>query len=295
MTMKKEGFEAQRRPGVVLDAGTEAVIDAPLKVGAVSTTVEVTGGAPVIEPSRVSTGRTIDHAEVDNLPLTSRNPYNFLLFQPGISGHPNPELGDSARGEYQRPGQPRAVSAGRNAGYRERPVRSAAVRHFRQLRARDADRLQQFRSGVRPHHRQTFTTPSRTPARTLFTASFTSSAGRRDGARTPFCWRPTSVNPGIDLHDYSMNAGGAIKKDKLFIFGAYEHLLRGTPEPVTITPANATSDRAPAVAAGHRRNRAARAVPGPARRLEHQFQEPVLCRAITISATSIRSTPTTAV
>lgn len=36
-----------------------------------------------------------------------------------------------------------------------------------------------------------------------------------------------------------MNAGGPIKKDKIFVFGAYEHLLRGTPVPVTITPGNA--------------------------------------------------------
>ena len=93
VTIKQEGFEQQRRPGVILDAGIEAVIDAALSVGSVSTTVEVTGGAPVIEPSRVDTGRTIGTLEVDNLPLTSRNPYNFLLFQPGVSGHPNPELG----------------------------------------------------------------------------------------------------------------------------------------------------------------------------------------------------------
>ena len=58
-----------------------------------TTTVEVTGGAPVLEPCRVSTGRTIDWTEIDNLPLTSRNPYNFVIFQPGLSGHPNPELG----------------------------------------------------------------------------------------------------------------------------------------------------------------------------------------------------------
>ena len=47
----------------------------------------------IVEPSRVNTGRTIGHAEIDNLPLTSRNPYNFIIFQPGVSGHPNPELG----------------------------------------------------------------------------------------------------------------------------------------------------------------------------------------------------------
>ena len=93
VTIQKEGFDTQRHTGVVLDAGTEATIDAQLRVGAVATSVEVTGGAPIVDPSRVSTGRTIGNLETDNLPLTSRNPYNFILFQPGISGHPNPELG----------------------------------------------------------------------------------------------------------------------------------------------------------------------------------------------------------
>src|SRR5579859_5391900 len=93
VTISKEGFESQRHPGVVLDAGTEAVIDAGLKVGSVSTEIEVTGGAPIVEPSRTDIGRTIGYSEVTNLPLTSRNPYNFIIFQPGVSGHPNPELG----------------------------------------------------------------------------------------------------------------------------------------------------------------------------------------------------------
>ncbi len=43
-----------------------------------------------------------------------------------------------------------------------------------------------------------------------------------------------------------MNASGPIVKDKLFIFGGYEHLLRGTPTPVTIDPATATAVGIPA-------------------------------------------------
>src|ERR1035441_2271661 len=65
LTVEKSGFETERHTGIRLDAGTEAVIDVHLKIGAVSTTVEVTGGAPVLEPSRVSTGRTIDYTEID--------------------------------------------------------------------------------------------------------------------------------------------------------------------------------------------------------------------------------------
>ena len=41
VTVQKTGFDTQRHTGIVLDAGTEAVIDAQLKVGSVTTTVEV--------------------------------------------------------------------------------------------------------------------------------------------------------------------------------------------------------------------------------------------------------------
>jgi hypothetical protein len=54
VTVQKDGFETQRFTGVVLDAGSEASINAQLKVGSVSTSVEVSGGAPMVDPSRVS-------------------------------------------------------------------------------------------------------------------------------------------------------------------------------------------------------------------------------------------------
>src|SRR5882724_5761064 len=61
LTVKKEGFETLRATGIVLNAGTQAEIDARLVVGQVSTSVEVTGGTPVLEPTRLETGRTISH------------------------------------------------------------------------------------------------------------------------------------------------------------------------------------------------------------------------------------------
>src|SRR4051794_40014574 len=43
VTIQKPGFETQRHTGVTLNAGSEAVIDGQLKVGATSTSIEVTG------------------------------------------------------------------------------------------------------------------------------------------------------------------------------------------------------------------------------------------------------------
>ena len=91
--IKKGGFAAIEYQNVVLQAGSDAVIDASMQVGTVSTEVQVSGGAPILEPTRTNLGRTIEQTEVENLPLTSRNPYNFIIFQPGVSGHPNQELG----------------------------------------------------------------------------------------------------------------------------------------------------------------------------------------------------------
>src|ERR1700723_852651 len=87
------GFAPLTQTGIHLTAGTEVTVDEHLALGSVSTEIKGTSDAPIIEPSRFDLGRTIGSDETQNLPLTSRNPYNFILFQPGVSGHPNPELG----------------------------------------------------------------------------------------------------------------------------------------------------------------------------------------------------------
>ena len=235
VTVQKQGFDTEHHTGIVLDAGTEAVIDGQLKVGSVSTTVEVTGGAPVLESSRVSTGLTIDHEEVDNLPLTSRNPYNFVIFQPGLSGHPNPELGIPRtlntnglldRINYQMDGMVDTETD--RYGLRLYAISDIYVRE-----------VQTVSNSFAPEFGNT--------AGDIFNV-ITNSGTNQFHGEFYFIGRPPDAvartillpanraNPSIDLHDYALNAGGPIKKDKVFIFGGYEHLLRGTPTPVTIDP-----------------------------------------------------------
>ena len=186
-------------------------------------------------------------AEVDNLPLTSRNPYNFILFQPGVSGHPNPELGIPRtintnglldRIKYQIDGM---------VEHRKRPIRPAPLPHLRHLCPRGPDRLQQLCPRIRPNRRQHLQRHhqlrhQQLPRRVLLHRP---PAGFQ--ART-ILLAPSQPNRPIDLHDYSMNSGGAIIKNKLFIFGAYEHLLRALPAANTITTAKATAIGLPATA-----------------------------------------------
>jgi hypothetical protein len=238
VTVSKSGFDTQRHTGVVLDAGTEATIDAQLNVGRASTTVEVSGGAPVVEPSRTSIGRTISHQEVDNLPLTSRNPYNFILFQPGVSGHPNPELGIPRtintnglldRINYQMDGM---VDTEKDRyGLRLFPIADIYV-----------DEVQTISNSFAPEFGFTsgdiYNVISGSGTNQIH-GEFQYIGRPVDAVARPILLPATQPKPNLGLNDTSFNASGPLWKDKLFIFGAYEHLSRGQPSPITISPANA--------------------------------------------------------
>ena len=236
--IEKSGFDTERHTGIVLEAGTEAVIDAQLRVGTTSTSIEVTGGAPIVEPSRTSIGRIITHAEVDNLPLTSRNPYNFIVFQPGVSGHPNPELGIPRtintnglldRINYQMDGMVDTETD--RYGLRLFPIAEIYVQEVQTVANSFAPEF-----GFTAGNIYNVITGSGTND---FHGEFHYIGRPTDASARPILLAATAAKPDLTLNDVAVNAGGPIVKDKLFIYGAYEYLTRGLPQPNTISPANA--------------------------------------------------------
>jgi hypothetical protein len=240
VTIQKEGFTTERHSGVVLTAGVEAVIEGQLKVGAVTTEIEVTGGAAVIEPSRVSTGRTITSAEIENLPLTSRNPYNFIIFQPGVSGHPNPELGIPRtlnmnglldRINYQMDGMVDTESD--RYGLRLFPISNIYVREVETVSNSYAPEFGMTAGNI---YNVITNSGTNTPHGQFYYI------GRlTDLSARPMLLALSQPKPNLTLKDFAGNAGGALIKDKLFLFGGYEHLERGLPQPNTINPTDAAN------------------------------------------------------
>ena len=93
VTAELQGFKKFEQTGVSLRAGQMAVIDVELGVGALTETISVTADAPVVDLAKIEQGRTLSEAEIKTLPLTSRNPYNFALLQPGVVGFETQEFG----------------------------------------------------------------------------------------------------------------------------------------------------------------------------------------------------------
>lgn len=240
VTITKDGFQTLKFTEIVLQAGQDAVVDGSLKVGSVSTSIEVAGGAPVVDPARTNISRTITESEVQTLPLTSRNPYNWIMFQPGVSGHPNPELGIPRtlntngfvdRINYQMDGM--VDTEGDRYGLRLFPISSVYV-----------SEVQTVSNSYAPEFGGTTGT-----IYNVITGSGTNDLhgmfqwirGPVDTTARPILLSPTAPKPNLLLNSFGMNAGAPIKKDKLFIFGAYEHLYRALPVPITVSAANQTA------------------------------------------------------
>jgi hypothetical protein len=238
ITVDSPGFAPVKNSGIHLEAGMEAVVDEHMKPGTVTTEVEVTADASVIQPARFEIGSTINPVETANIPLSSRNPYNFVLFQPGVSGVPNAELGIPDfvntnglvdRVNYELDGMQDTETD--EYGLRLYAISDSYVRE-----------VQTVSNAFAPEFGNT--------DGNIYNAVTGSGTNDVHGV-AQFIWRPTvaasrpmllspeSPTPDSTLSNPSGSVGGPILKNKLFYYGAYEYILRGEPSPITISPTNA--------------------------------------------------------
>src|SRR5215472_14057705 len=240
VTITKDGFRPLKLTEIILQAGRDAVVDGGLQLGEVTATVEVSGGAPVVDPAQTNISRTISEVEVQNLPLTSRNPYNWIMFQPGVSGHPNPELGIPRtlntngfvdRINYQMDGM--VDTEADRYGLRLFTISSVYVSEVQTVSNSFAPEF----GGTTGNIYNVITGSGTNSLHGMFQWI----RGPVDTTARPILLPATRPKPNLLLNSYAMNAGGPIKKDKLFIFGAYEHLYRALPVPITVTASNQMS------------------------------------------------------
>ena len=240
------GFKKFEQSGISLSAGQAAVIDVSLGVGDVNEVVSVTADSPIVDPAKIDLGRNLNEREVKNLPLVSRNPYNFALLQPGVSGFENAEFGVprfSANGtllrvNYQIDGNTNTQKD--RAGLRLLPVSEVMVREVKVIT-----------SGYAPEFGQTtgLVYNAITPSGTNTVHGDTSFRFRRKAmsARPFFLNNPSGIpggqpyKPDTYVNTVTATVGGPVIKDKLHYYFGYERTSRdlSADRVITITPANA--------------------------------------------------------
>ena len=79
------GFKGEVREGVELQVEQIARIDFHLEIGAATQTVEVSGGAPVLDTESATVGTVIDNDRIVGLPLNGRSFTQLIALSPNVS------------------------------------------------------------------------------------------------------------------------------------------------------------------------------------------------------------------
>ena len=93
VTVALDGFKTAVISDVRLLAATPGSVRATLEVGNLAETVEVKGGTELVQTQSSTISSTITTEQITNLPLVSRNPYNFAFLQANVTGYENNEFG----------------------------------------------------------------------------------------------------------------------------------------------------------------------------------------------------------
>jgi Carboxypeptidase regulatory-like domain len=215
-----------------------------LSPGAAGTTVDVTGGAPIVDVSTSSTGEVIEGRQVTDLPLGQRNFLQLTTLTPGVT-----------RGAY-----------GSDA--------SGANGNVETLRYSDSGGGALTVNGLRPQSNNflldggdnneslvnsivIFPSPDAVQEFRVTTAVAPAEFGRAGGAivnasiksgtnqihgtafgyfrdqifdANPLYFSPTSATPAYQRKQFGFAAGGPIWKNKLFLFGDYQALRQKQPQ-----------------------------------------------------------------
>ena len=232
------GFKKYEQTAINLTAGSAAVINMKMEVGGVSEVVSVVSDAAVVDLGKIDVGRNLNEREIHNLPLVSRNPYNYALLQPGVSGLENSEFGVprfSANGSllrinYQMDGNTNTQKD--RAGLRLMPLSEVAI-----------GEVKVTTSGYAPEFGQTMGL--------VYNAITPSGTNKLRGdvsyrfRRTPFSAYPfyTTISPRNSenkpkdvVNTVTASSGGPVVQDRVHYYAGFERTYRDMTNTFNLSP-----------------------------------------------------------
>ncbi|HEY0873630.1 MAG TPA: TonB-dependent receptor [Vicinamibacterales bacterium] len=234
-----EGFKSREQSGVEVRAGASVVLNLILEVGSLTEVVSVSADSPVVDMAKTDVGRTLNEREIKNLPLVSRNPYNFAGLEPGVTGIDNEEFGvprysvngQMLRVNYQIDGNTNTQAD--RAGLRLMPISEVMVRE-----------VQVVSAGYAPEFGQTTgmvfnaVTPSGT---NVMRGDVGYRFRTKDFTAWPFQFTPEQrqdpdLKPDNSLKIFTATVGGPILRNRLFYYAGFEYTRQDLPSVVTIDP-----------------------------------------------------------
>ncbi len=237
VTAELSGFSKYEQVGITLVAGQTVSLPIALKVGGLTDAITVTADSAVVNLVKTDVGRNINEVEIKNLPLVSRNPYNFALLQPGVTGSENNEYGvprfgvngQALRVNYQVDGNTNTQRD--RAGLRMMPMSEVMIKE-----------VQVVTSGFAPEFGSTtgLVYNAVTPSGTNTLKGDVSYKWReKKWSAFPFFFagqKTDATRPDNSVDIITGTIGGPIRKNSLHYYAGVERTFREMPRLINIDP-----------------------------------------------------------
>jgi hypothetical protein len=222
------GFKAYDVPSVAVSADSSANVDAPLQVGEVTQTIEVTGEIPQLVTDRADVDIQFNQKYVEDLPILNRNFTNFELLSPGTQKLPgfshaateNPQGG----GQIQVNGQHFSGTNFELDGTdNQDPILGIIVVNPNLDAIAEAKvALQDYDAESGKATSGVVRVQTKSGSNEFHGSGFYFYRSSDQEARDPFTNKPGVPLASANWKQFGGSVGGPILKDKLFFFGDYQ-------------------------------------------------------------------------
>ncbi len=235
---EQSGFKKAVKKGITLQVNQVITMNMTMQVGATQEVVEVTSEAPLVDTTSTQLGAVVNDRSMTQLPLNSRDTYQFLQLQPGVQsqmGNPLIYGSDQSGAVSVNGGRGRANNFSVNGGdANDAFVNLPTVQP-------SPDSIQEFRVLT-----NTFDAEYGRNSGSVVNVVTKSGTNRYHGDMYEFFRNKVlnarnyfeSSTPQFQQNQFGATFGGPIKKDQTFFFASYEgrRIRRPTTFPVVYVP-----------------------------------------------------------
>src|SRR5690242_4426233 len=264
VSIEHTGFQTEVAPSVVLTVGQTLVLDFRLKLSGMSSQVEVNAEPPIVEVERGSQADTLTQTYIADLPIDRRDYLTFTLLMPGVSNSTRladdqdfrvkqtPQSGLSFYGSNGR-GNSVTVDGGEangDSGSVRLTVSQDAVQEFQVNRSN-------YGADLGGASGASINIISKSGSNEVHGGLYGYFRNDAMDARDPFAFSQ-ALQPGqvfdplaadtigspiknsLSRYQYGGTLGFPIRKDKTFLFGAFEGLLQNSQNTVPLLTSTTT-------------------------------------------------------
>ncbi len=234
LQVELSGFSTSIREDLRLNVGFNARVDIALKVGGLSESVTVTGQSPVIDVTSTTTSVTLTAETLNEVPR-GRDLAMIYSTAPGVTLAGTPDVGGSNMANRQNIGdggvalQPKLLLEGMNIVLSDDQNSGVYMNN---------DTLEEIQLKTSGNDAETMVPGVSMVA--VIKSGGNDFHGRYSYAKEPSSLQSsnlddhlrsqglTATQPVDDFHDYQMDLGGRLLRDRLWFYGAYSRQLKKT-------------------------------------------------------------------